>query len=511
MVLDTRANSYFQPWSCFRFFCRVFFLTPPIIASLFLGVVAGAGCQKTRAPAPPHVVLLTVDALRSDHLSVMGYSRQTTPFLDSLCRKGILFQSVIAQSSYTKTSMASLLTGLDPNTVGAFLADDVLPEGVTTLAETLKKRGYRTGCAQANPSLEAKFGFGQGFDWYADLFPEDTMQKQEKISYRADRMNARALEWLAQAPSSQPVFLYLHYMETHHPYLPPAPYDTLYDPHFDHALPDFTLVYRLVYGPGKVPMPAELEKIYQERYTADLLLQHLIALYDGELHYLDNQLEIFVNRVLAQLGPNTVVILCADHGEEFLEHGQFEHGKSLYQEVLGVPLLIYSPGRITQAAAIPDLIRNLDVFPTVLDLAGIPVPDYLPGQSLRPLWEGKAGKAPEAAFSRLYSPGQAVWGGAVWGDGILRDLAAITTPRWRLIVDLSTGQEQLFDHQSDPGDRRDVSPGRAEEIRGLRQKLNQSFQDSQALKQTLGLSPPGKTAIDPETQKRLEALGYLKR
>jgi arylsulfatase A-like enzyme len=480
------------------------------IALIWLGLMLAPACGRRFAPRPPNVVLVVVDALRADHLGFMGYGRDTTPFLDSLSREGVVFKSAYSQSSYTKTSMASLLTGLNPDTVGVCEAEDVLPAGAQTLAEMLKAAGYRTGGVQANPGLDAKFGFGQGFDWYVELFPDDLMQKQEKVGYRAERINQLALEWLQKQDSKQPWFLYLHYMETHSPYLPPAPEDRRYDPEFDRTLPDFTLVFRFLYGPERVPMPAALEQTYRSRYAPEQLLHHVIALYDGELHYFDGQFKRFMQQLTASgRGRNTLVIVAADHGEEFRDHGRLEHGKSLYQEVTSVPLLFYFPERIPKGMVRLDLVRNLDIVPTVLDLAGVPLPASLAGQSLRPRWEKKPGAAPPYSFARLYASGQTDRGGAVWGDGVFRDYASITSAQWRLVRDLKTSDNQLFQRQTDPGDRSNLAGARPDQVQALADELNRRLRESAAAKQTLGLTQSEKTLLDPEMKKKLESLGYL--
>jgi len=477
---------------------------------ILLSLLLAPACKRWFAPRPPNVVLVVVDALRADHLGLMGYPRETTPFLDSWSREGVVFKSAYSQSSYTKTSMASLLTGLNPDTVGVYEAEDVLPAGAQTLAEILKAHGYRTGAVQANPGLDARFGFGQGFDWYVDVFPDDLMQKQEKVAYRAERINQLALEWLQQPAAKQPFFLYLHYMETHSPYLPPAPEDRRFDPEFDRSLPDFTLVFRFLYGPERVPMPPALEQAYNSRYTQAQLLHHLIALYDGELHYFDQQFKLFIQKLIASdWGRNTLVIVCADHGEEFRDHGRLEHGKSLYQEVTAVPLLFYFPERIPKGMIRLDLVRNLDLVPTVLDLAGIPLPAQLAGQSLRPRWEKKPGPAPSYSFARLYASGQRDQGGSVWGDGVFRDYASITSAQWRMVRDIKTGEAQLFQRQTDPGDRSNLAGARPEQVQALTDELKRWLRESEAAKQSLGLVQSEKTPLDPQMKKKLESLGYL--
>ena len=477
-----------------------------VLVMLIPGCLIFGNCIWKKKPEKPNIVLIVVDALRSDHLGAYGYSRPTSPFFDSLSREGVLFQEAFSQSTFTLTSIASLLTGLNPDVPGVFSNQDVLDDKMLTLAEALKANGYQTGCIQANPWVTPKSGFNQGFDWYQELYPDDLLAQQQKIVYRADQVTDQALAWLKEIKREQPFFLYLHYMETHSPYLPPAPFDQMFDPDFDHSLPDFTLMFRFLYGRDKVAMPAVLEEIYHERYSEDQLLQHIIALYDGEVRFFDLALEKLIKELQnRKSGANTLVIICSDHGEGFLEHGLLLHGKSLYQEMASVPLLFYFPAQIPKGKIIPEQVRSLDIFPTILELAGIPLPAHLDGQSLRPFWEGANRPEARTSYAHVYDSGK----GAISSDGIEREYASITTPDWRFIKNLKNNEDQLYDRRLDSKDTNNLASSRPDQVKIFEQMLFRYFEESAKTKKALGVGKVKTGPVSPELRKKLEALGYF--
>ena len=338
-------------------------------SSFFRPVPLRAGAQV--APRP-NIILIVVDALRADHISSYGYERPTTPNLDAFMAGGARFAEATSASSWTFPSNATLLTGRMPRRIRmndwASLTARV-PAEELTLAEALKSNGYQTIAFVNSFFVDKQFGLNQGFDHYQRLSP----------SGPAAAINELAFDWLDANPAagqSQPLFLFMYFYDPHTWYDPPAPFDTLYDSTYTGSLtPE-------VYQHGEKVVSGEIVPTARD-------VEHLIALYDGEITYWDQHFAQFINRLSAEgLLNNAVVVLTADHGQMFGEHGKWVHRNSLYEEVLRIPLYVRFSGVVPPGTVIDTPVFNGDVMPTVLDLAGLPVPSGMDGGSLKPLLLG---------------------------------------------------------------------------------------------------------------------------
>jgi arylsulfatase A-like enzyme len=355
------------------------------IALSLLGLLA-ASCTQPAAEQRPNILLVVVDTLRADHLGTYGYDRDTTPYIDRLAARGTVFESTIAQSSWTAPSIASLWTSRLPSEVGVAAMEGPdglrsvrdrfvtgLREDATTLAEVLESAGYTTIAASANSFVTDQFFMLQGF------------AQSAFVNGNAGALFSKALEMLdARAAKRAPVFLFVHLIDVHEPLRPPAPYDRMFDtldgrPHeIKHALWAF----------------AKGEKLDTEPFA--VYRSHKIALYDGALRYVDDQLRNFTGELARRgLAENTIVVIAADHGEEFWEQVSFEcrqnldpreycgigHGHSMAQQLLHVPLIFSGPG--IPAGRVARQARNLDVMPTLLSLARVDdLPQHLRGVDL---------------------------------------------------------------------------------------------------------------------------------
>lgn len=353
------------------------FLLPAIVAGLLTSAV-----EVAQASDPPNVLVILIDALRADHLGCYGYARNTSPVIDAVAQSGVVFENARSQASWTKPSIPSLFTGLYPIQHGVFtgtsekaarIASDVLAEGHVTLAEVFKASAYHTGAFLDNVQISSTLGFAQGFDVYAEDLGT------------ADNITQRAVEWLEATPAS-PFFAYVHYLDPHWPYTPPASYQ---EGHVrDAASVDFNSV--------------NWKHFERQIRSGELVLtpEDILAmkrLYDGEIRFADWGIGRLLDLLRAQGRlENTIIVITADHGEEFLEHGNIGHGKSLYEEVLNVPLIIRAPG--IESGRISALAQLIDVMPTILDLAGIPIPTGVAGRSLHKL-TGGASMRPSPAFA----------------------------------------------------------------------------------------------------------------
>jgi len=385
------------------------------------------GCQRHM---PPNIILYVVDTLRADALGCYGNSAVQTPAMDRLAREGMRFGHAYANASWTRASMGSLLTGEYPTSHGAVGRSGVLRRGAATLASRLRRAGYYTVGVIANPNIGSPFGFAEGFDTFTELYTAHggLVGPQELIA-TADRVVDAAVGWL-RARRAAPFFLLIFSIDPHAPYTPPAPFDTRYDP-------DYT-------GPvdGTLPSLYALDARKQEPPARDI--RHLRALYHGEVSFNDAHL----GRLLAELdalhlAADTLVVLTSDHGEEFYEHGGRDHGHSLYEELIHVPLLLRWPHHIAPAAEYPGTVQLVDLYPTLLRLAGAAVPPSA-GRDLTDILLGRgAGGVPPMMFAE---------------ERLDRhDLRAVILDR-KLILDASRPDPLSFDLSRDPGEH-DPLPG----------------------------------------------------
>ncbi|PYQ59690.1 MAG: hypothetical protein DMF53_18375 [Acidobacteria bacterium] len=429
-----------------------------------------ASLRPAAGPRPRNVILYLVDALRADHLGCYGYSRPVSPHVDAFARQAVTFRHTVAQSSWTRPATTTILTGLLPRTHGVNGRRDKLSEQALTLAEMLQARGYHTAGFVTNGNVARSFGLGQGFETY-ELLPR-------KHSAATD-VNAAAAGWLESGwKRDAPFFLYLHTVEPHAPYTPPAPFRQRFAPEVhDELLTRMKVFHRLEDG-SLAPTPE--------------LRQSLLDLYDAEIAANDAAFGELID-LLARRGlwEDTVVVFISDHGEELFEHGGWEHGKTLHSEVLDVPLIVRAPG--AGARTVQRQVQQVDVAPTILDLLELPISPVVEGRSLAPwiLGEAPGDDAEDEAYS--------------WLDQHGFRAASVTTPAWRMIEDRAPDAgRSLYDRQADPGEHRDLADERAVRTGYLRAHL------LAAERRRKGALQAGTAVLDEELRKELQALGYLR-
>lgn len=354
-----------------------------------------AAAMKKRMKDKQNVALITIDCLRADHLSCCGYSKETTPNIDDFARKGVLFTQAIANGSSTPTSFPSILTSTYP-----LMYPDYphVSRFRTIISEVLKKVGYKTAGFHSNPYTSRYYYYDRGFEVFEDFLPLHTdenrankairsiTRKNEKLLAfarklyrplknakkrtrpmalpykRASEINQKAISWLKKNLSG--FFVWLHYMDTHHPFVPPAEFCTS----------NAQMMKRAQYIIRKNPSIVSRND-----------LQNIIDLYDGTIMYVDSILgELFQEFQRLGIFDNTLFIITADHGEEFREHGGFSHTAKLYDELIHVPLLLMAPG-IPANATVSEQVSLLDLAPTILDYLGLPKCEGFQGNSLLPV------------------------------------------------------------------------------------------------------------------------------
>jgi arylsulfatase A-like enzyme len=390
----------------------------------------------------PHMnlVLIGVDTLRPDHLGCYGYERNTSPNIDRLAEGGALFENVMSPCPWTLPSFATIFTSLYPAQHGATGARTAMRGGFPTLASLLRESGYATGAIINAPYLKGNFRMDRGFDFYYMTPPEGRV---------ADGTTEDALEWI-DGNSAGPFFMFVHYFDPHLPYSPPAPYDSLFDPGYSGRI-------RTPYNPKWLPR-ARLHGLKQVVDLKQKDKNHIEALYDGELAFTDEAIGTLLDGIDARsLTGNTLIVFLSDHGEEFFEHGGFEHGHTLFDELLRAPLVLSLPGRIPKGHRIPQQVRLVDVLPTLLDLLGIDPPAHFEGRSLASLIRDTAGAgSSEGGGARCLLPHDLAYAEALLYGGEQKSLTAYP---WKLIYEIQGGETSLYNLEEDPGERENLAGG----------------------------------------------------
>jgi len=455
--------------------------SPSVLRRMIAGAVSAAALLaaafflfRSRPPAFPgsNVILVSIDTLRADHLGVYGHFRKTSPEIDLFSRESILFENCQAQSVSTLASHASILTSQLLSHHGAYFTRRLrLPSHVPTIAALLKERGYKTASFNDGGQIAPEFGLDRGFDLYENMDKDFTIDK-----LHFERIVRAAEAWLESRGTSK-FFLFLHTYETHAPYTPRPDILAGFESGYAGPLPPETsedLIDRINRGEVEI---SEADKA------------HIIATYDAEIRSMDASFGDFVASLEAKgLLDNTILIFTSDHGEEFGEHELMAtHSHALFREQVHVPLIVRLPGGRLGGRRAGDLVRSIDIAPTVFALLGIDRPPSFEGASLVPLMRGRPLPAPVFSISQRDML-----------ETYRRDFWSITDGRWKLYKGL------LFDLAADAGETRDVSAFHPD-IKALYRR------------RALRLLPPEnlRTGIEPvrmsqDLKKRLEALGYLK-
>jgi arylsulfatase len=341
-----------------------------IAAVLLCGALGVAGCEQQAAPKRAlSVLLITVDTLRADHLSSYGFSLPTSPNVDALARRGVLFERTIATTSATAPSHASIMTSLysRQHTIGTGNGETRL-EGSTTLAELFWNAGYATAAFVSNFVLERRVGLDRGFEVYDDELSSSELNRPLIAERLAEKTAARALAWLER--TERPFFLWVHLQDPHGPYRPPVPYFGHFTPNVDPGEPALPL---LKGNSGRSGVPA-----YQALPGLRRASEYR-AHYADEIFYADR----WLGELLAAVGDDTIVLFTADHGESLGEGGSyFVHGTSTLPVQAHVPLILRMPGVGAERRA--DLVSHVDIMPTLLELTDIDVPQHARGLALGP-------------------------------------------------------------------------------------------------------------------------------
>ncbi|MBD3349635.1 MAG: sulfatase-like hydrolase/transferase [Candidatus Eisenbacteria bacterium] len=488
------------------------------------GVRGGERGARTAAPTESdglNVVLVLVDALRADHLGCYGYSRQTSPNVDRLAGEGVLFTRAYSQAPRTKESTASMVTSLYPSTHGMSRLGNVLPESATTLTEAMKEAGYATAIFAANPMISPTYGFGRGVDHFyteapsvldralllrvsrkagrrlsaVSWLPELMANVEEFLPMPgadypfegrdAARINGAFLEWV-DGLGETPFFAYLHYMEPHTPYEPPAPFDETFDPGYE--------------GPKVTTYPEGESLILpfvEGKELPEQVRRNMVAQYDGSIAYFDEQFEDLLAGLRRRgLEDETLIVFTSDHGEEFFEHRGWGHGHSLHEELIRVPLIMWCPGSIPAGETLDTVVRHVDLMPTLLGAAGtvktLDAPEY-EGVNLWTMLRSRSELGTELpVFAEVLAGGHSAQG--------------LVKGTWKIVLTRFGAEEHvaLFDLSGDPDERVNLSSERGDIAEALLSELLVLCDAAASRRGDTGI-----TELDEETEEKLRALGYV--
>ncbi len=435
-----------------------------------------------------NIIICVLDAARADHVGCYGYPRETTPNIDRLARESVLFKNDFTQYVSTKPSTASLFTGQYADTHLAY-ENRELPEGTFTLARGLKKAGYRTVMFSSNPNASPKTGLGLDFQKVFDQSDVAPLVENWEQFTNPEPMLAHIRGWIDKNKKKR-FFAYIHFDPPHKPYLQPEEMTKLFA---GKTPPNFK--------PGRFAFPVEDRE--EIRISVRPPLPEWINLYDANLRFADwavGELE----QALREAGAfdRTLLIITADHGEAFGEHGYMWHERAVYDELVHVPLLMRFPGA-KKTGEVEALTQTVDLLPTVFDLLGAPYPEDVQGKSLLPLIAGTEKELHQYVVARSdgkppsYLMRSQEWALMLWGNG-----------KWRALYDL----------KADPGQRQNVvaeHPEVASElVAAFRQfAAGQRRPPMEFVEPGVKAGPLPKASerkLTEETKRELKALGYVK-
>ncbi len=440
---------------------------------------------------PPIVVLYLIDTVAAEHVNLNGYERATMPRLSRMAAGGVRFSRMYSNSSRTVESIPDLMLSMPTERHGVHHNSTPAPQGLVTLAEAVRAGGFATASFCTNVNAGPRQGMDQGFDTFVD-----------KIGYywTADDRTIpleEVMAWVA-AHRDRPMFLYIHTAEPHAPYAPPEGFAGRFDADYRGRIDgtyNRATTFRLIRNP--------------RAQSRDL--QHVKALYDEEILYSDARLGMFLDGLKqAGLLDRSHFFVTSDHGEEFLQHGHWEHGVNLHNEQTRVPLVAWGPS-FARGARIDAPVQILDLMPTILEMFDLPAPYELAGRSLLPVLRPEPS---EAVLDELKSRGIYASNHNYRISQKLVEYSAIGEGRWKLLYGYRAfpthpggprSRFLLFDVESDPRERRNA----IQQNQGVARKLIEDLVRWRLGQHVYDAGADSPTVIDARQMREMAALGYV--
>jgi arylsulfatase A-like enzyme len=426
-----------------------------------------------------NVILYVIDTLRWDRLGIADGSaadhRSESPNLDELAERSLVFRNTRAQAPWTRAAVASLMTGLYPWNHRANANAEELELHLATLAELLQVRGFSTAAFVTNGNVAPSLGFDQGFDHFDYL-----RESGPEVHVSADELHRRVLDWLDHRPDSRPFFLWVHATDPHAPYTPRA----------------FRLESVTSSTEERLRSVAFITEVTRTRAELpDDERSALAALYDAEIRAWDDSLGRFLDELARRdLLNSSLLVIVADHGEEFYEHGGWQHSTAVYEEQIRVPLLLRFPENAGLTGIVDDPVQQVDVFPTVLDALGVPISEAVDGRPLLPLLYDTPSPR-RAQLSSLETRQRVIQDAIVLGEQ--KFVRTWSTP--------TAFDSKLYDLGADPMERFDLSESRPISSVALQFLLSKSTSSRREPAE----GSPNLESLDPELASILRDLGYI--
>jgi arylsulfatase len=454
--------------------CRALLVARSWFFALLVPCIFVVGCERQR----PSVLMISLDAVRQDHLSLYGYWRKTTPIIDEIGKSSVVFWNAFAQQTNTNPSHATLFTSLYPHVHGNLENGYHLPESRTALAEVLRDAGFQTAAFVSGWSMIAATGLSQGFDVY-----DDDGGMAEKLRRDGQATVERALEWLGQRDRRQPYFLFVHLFDAHGPYLPREEY------------------LRMFRSKDRGPTLRNVHKyalIKDDRGRVMVYLNGYVDRYDALIRTLDDLVAQLLEVVDSK---RTIIVIFSDHGETLGErYRMLDHGGQVFDEQIRIPLIIRAPG--IAPARIEALVETVDILPTVLELLGLHALPEAQGRSLVPLMSGRTREERKVVFSSARTDPERHADRGYDLDKS-RQIHTIRSVDWKLIAypGVSKDYFELYDLRQDPGETRNLAYDNSDVAKAMLAQLNDWLSREAQARPTPKLSD--------EDRERLRRLGYL--
>ena len=468
-----------------------------VAACVASGCGSSADGGERHSTGAPDIVLVSIESLRFDHLGGYGYTKPTSPSIDRIASQGVRCECAVSTTSWTLPAHAAMMTGLFDSTHGVVGNGARLSDARPSLAAVLRGNGYQTAGFFGGPYLHPAFGFGHGFSHYescmssansagsgagatAALASDRAPSQAELDRSHGEQTGPRTLEavtrWLSREADERPLFLFVHLWDVHYDYDPPREYVEMFDPGYDGTLDASDLARNPAINDRMAPRD----------------LDHLIALYDGEIRFTDE----ILGKILAALErrgrmQDTLLVITADHGEEFFEHGGKGHQRTLFDEVVRVPLIVRWPGRFAGGSVVHDQVRLVDLMPTLLACGGVAKLPEVQGRDVTPLLRGEP-MTPAPALCELYVD--------------RNDLRALRTNAFKVVEWADQGTVLGFDLALDAHEQRPL-PAELEPVASVHRGLEAALDAASAFKKRIGASAL-KLEMPAELGRSFGALGY---
>ncbi len=492
---------------------------PGIVATLLASVFSSALYSQSLVPEgspageaesrPRSVLFYLMDTCRQDRMGFNGYERETTPFLEWLSERSVVFEACYSQAPWTKPSMASMLTSRYPSTTGIYRMDQRLSDAFLTWPEVLQANGIYTAGFSTNIVMgNSLSNFAQGFDHFIEGTYINRGDAIHFASGSSRKLNEHAFAWLDKN-DHWPILLYMHSVDPHEEYEPAPEFMELFADTERH--PRFRQEWQKLLR-SRPPIPGlyvTQDNFDRTGVNAASFIEHASNLYDADILANDDQMQRLWDKLQKKgWGQDFVFVFTSDHGEEFFEHGATSHGYSLYDEMIRVPLMIYAPGLLTGGTRVDTPVRSIDIYPTLCELLGFEVEEGLQGQSLLPLLQDELTQAaPEVFSEHKEDPGLRAMG---HGSGVM---VSVRSGKWKFILNIEGSQLlerprfELYDLQIDPGEHTNVAELNTDVAQRFEGKAL-AFVAQQATAAT-ELAATELAAADPEALEQLRALGYV--